>query len=108
MTRILIVRTCAVGDFILNLPALQSLQIVEPAAAFTLIGAARSLELARDFIRVEAIHSIEAEPWRRLFYESIPAIDYCRTIVWMKDPAVAQNLKASGLKNVQWTNPFPT
>jgi ADP-heptose:LPS heptosyltransferase len=107
MRKTLIVRTCAVGDFILNLPALIALQKVHGDARFTLVGNAPPLELARKFVAVDAINSIEGQPWARLFYEPIPDLEFDRAIVWMKDPIVANNLTASGIPDVIRADPFP-
>jgi ADP-heptose:LPS heptosyltransferase len=107
MRKTLIIRTCAVGDFVLNLPALIALQKVHPAARFTLVGNRPALELAREFIAVEAIASIEGPPWARLFYEAIPDMEFDSAIVWMKDPIVADNLRASGIPDVIRADPFP-
>jgi heptosyltransferase III len=107
MRRTLIVRTCAVGDFVLNVPALIALQEIDPGAKFTLVGNPATLELAREFVTVDAVHSIETHPWRRLFYESLPDLDFDKAVVWMKDPVVSDNLRASGIPNVIRANPFP-
>jgi heptosyltransferase-3 len=107
MRKTLIVRTCAVGDFVLNLPALIALQKMHRDARFTLVGNASSLELARKFVAVDAIGSIEAQPWPRLFYEPIPGLEFESAIVWMKSPIVADNLIASGIPNVIRADPFP-
>jgi heptosyltransferase-3 len=107
MRKTLIVRACAVGDFVLNLPALIALQKVQRDARFTLVGNMQALELARKFIAVDAIGSIEGPPWARLFYEAIPDLEFDSAIVWMKDPIVADNLKASGVPSVIRADPFP-
>jgi heptosyltransferase III len=104
---ILVVRACAVGDFVLNLPALQALRKCYAEAAFTLIGYPATLVLAREFLAVRAIHSIEQAPWNRLFYEPIEALDFDLAIVWMKDPAVAGNLRRAGVPRVLHAAPFP-
>ena len=107
MLKILVVRACAIGDFVLNLPALQALHKVRTDAEFTLVGYPSTLELARDFIPVEAIYSIETEPWRRLFHEPLSDLKFDSAIVWMKDPIVADNLRLSGLAKVFRADPFP-
>lgn len=107
MKKILAVRACAVGDFVLNLPALQALQIVHPGARFTLVGYPATLELAREFVAVDAIFSIENSPWSRLFYEALSDLVFDSAIVWMKDPAFADNLRASGISDVLRASPFP-
>ena|SRR5436190_10381797 len=106
MLKILIIRTCAVGDCVLNLPALSALQR-RHEARFTLVGNPSSLELAREFINVDAIHSIDVQPWRRLFYERIQGLEFDRAVVWMKDRIVAENLIASGIPDVACHEPFP-
>ena len=107
MNRTLIVRACAVGDFVLNLAALEALHRVNDSVRFTLVGYPPTLELARDFVPVDAIYSIETDPWRRLFYESIPDLSFESSIVWMKDPVVAENLRRSGVPIVFRADPFP-
>jgi ADP-heptose:LPS heptosyltransferase len=107
MNRILIVRACAIGDFVLNLQALRALHAVRHDARFTLVGYPTTLELAREFVPVEAVHSIEIDPWPRLFYEAIPGLSFDSAIVWMKDPVVAENLRASGVPKVLRADSFP-
>ena len=107
MTRLLIVRACAIGDFVLNLPALIALQKTYPNVRFTLVGNPRPLELAREFLLVENVYSIELPPWSRLFYQTVPDLEFDSAIVWMKDPTVADNLRLSGIPSVIRADPFP-
>jgi ADP-heptose:LPS heptosyltransferase len=106
--KIIVIRACAVGDFVLNLPALESLQESQPSAVFTFIGYPSTLEIARDFVNVTAIHSIETEPWRQLFHNPLNGLSFDRAIVWMKHPDVAENLRRSGVEKVLRADPFPT
>src|SRR5262245_24440823 len=108
MSNILIVRTCGIGDFILNLPALIALQKMQPKARFTLLGNVSTLDLAREFVPVVAVHSIEVQPWARLFYEPLAGLQFDSAIVWMKDRVVADNLRASGIPHVIRAEPFPS
>src|SRR5215831_19374317 len=108
MRKILIVRTCAIGNFVLNLPALIALQKRYADARFVLVGNLASLEVAVDLVTVESIRSIDAQPWARLFYEPMPDLEFDAAVVWMKDPVVANNLSASGIPNVIRANAFPT
>ena len=108
--RVLIVRACAIGDFVLNLPALRALAWQEPQARFTLVGYPETLALAGRFIPVEAIHSIEAPPWSSLFagpLDSSAFSGFDTAYVWMKDPAFAENLRHSGVRRVLHATPFP-
>ena len=107
MIKTLIVRACAVGDFVLNLPALQALHKVQPHARFTLVGYPSTLELAREFIPVDGIYSIETAPWSRLFYEPISGRYFDSAVVWMRDAVFADNLRVSGVPNVMRADPFP-
>src|SRR5438874_1573397 len=93
MQNVLIIRVCAVGDFVMNLPALIALTRVHPGVRFTLVGNPTILELARDFVPVENISSIETQPWCRLFYEPIPDLEFDSAIVWMKDSTAATNAR---------------
>jgi ADP-heptose:LPS heptosyltransferase len=104
--RVLIIRACAIGDFVLNLPALRALAATHPDANFTLVGHPEMLSLASTFMPVDAIHSIEVRPWSRLFYEPLPGLAFDRAWVWMKDPSVARNLRASGIPDVVHAAPF--
>jgi ADP-heptose:LPS heptosyltransferase len=105
--RILIIRVCAIGDFIVNLPALSALRNQYPNALFTLVGNVAGLELAREFVPVENVCSIELPPWSRLFYEAFPSLEFDFAVVWMKDPAAAENLRQSGIPSVIRADPFP-
>jgi heptosyltransferase-3 len=107
MRKTLIVRACAIGDFVLNAPALIALQQKYPETRFTLVGNPSSLVLARNFVSVDAVHSIELQPWARLFYEPIPNLQFSAAVVWMKDPSVANHLAASGVPNVIRAGAFP-
>ncbi len=105
--RILIVRACAIGDFILNLPALRAIAAQSPDSVFTLIGNPGTLALAREFIPIEAIHSIESPPWSNLFLHPLPDLDFDSAWIWMKDPVVANHLRESGVPNVFHHPAFP-
>jgi heptosyltransferase III len=107
MRKTLIVRVCAIGDFVFNVPALIAIEKAQPDTRFTLVGNASTLSLAEAFVAVDAIHSIELQPWARLFYEPLPELEFDHAIVWMKDPVVADNLRASGIHNVVRADPFP-
>jgi ADP-heptose:LPS heptosyltransferase len=105
--KIIVIRACAIGDFVLNLPALEAVQKSQPDSRFTLIGYPGTLDLAREFVNVAAVGSIELEPWRQLFHGPIAGLDFDRAIVWMKDASVAESLRRSGLKSVLHADPFP-
>src|SRR5437867_2727279 len=96
----LVIRACAIGDFVLNLPALQALCEVRPAEHLTLVGHPATLDIAREFIPIAGIYSIESPPWSRLFYEPISGFEFDSAIVWMKDRAVAENLRRSAVADV--------
>jgi hypothetical protein len=71
------------------------------------VGYPATLALARAFIPVEHIYSIEAQPWAGLFVgpTTIPRFD--AAWVWMREPSVASNLKQSGIPTVVHMDPFP-
>src|SRR5688572_10065660 len=105
--RFLIIRACAIGDFVLNLPALRAIAASHPSARFTLVGYPQTLALARTFVPIDAIHSIESPPWSGLFAgpASIPSFD--TAWIWMTDPTVADNLRRSGIPEVFHASAFP-
>lgn len=105
--RFLVIRACAIGDFVLHLPALRAMALTHPQASFTLVGYPATLALARTFLPIDAIHSIESQPWSGLFTGIVPAGDFDAAWVWMKDATVAENLRRSGIPNVTHAGPFP-
>jgi ADP-heptose:LPS heptosyltransferase len=105
--RILIIRACAIGDFVLHLPALRALAAAQPSARFTLVGYPATLALARTFIPVETIASIEVQPWAGLFAGPLTGLHFDVAWVWMGNPAVAESLRASGVPEVFHADPFP-
>jgi heptosyltransferase-3 len=105
--RVLIVRACAIGDFVLNLPVLRALAVRQPHSRFTLVGYPEVLSLAKDFIPVEAIHSIESPPWSKLFVGPVPHLGFDQAWVWMKDSTIAGHLRESGIDEVIHANAFP-
>ena len=104
--RVLIVRACAIGDFVLNLPVLRAIALEEPHARFTLVGYPEVLILAKGFIPIEAIHSIESPPWSRLFSGTVSRLSYDKAWVWMKDPTFAEHLRDSGVGEVHQAKAF--
>ena len=106
--RFLIVRACAIGDFVLNLPALRALSMAYADARFTLIGYPAILSLASTFLPVERIYSIESQPWAGVFSGPATDVRFDAAWVWMKDPVVAENLRRSGIPEVFHANPFPS
>jgi ADP-heptose:LPS heptosyltransferase len=106
--RLLVIRACAIGDFVLNLPALRALSRQYPGARFTLVGYPETLQLAQTFIPLDAVYSIETQPWSQLFHGPQPGLPvFDAAWVWMRDPAVAERLRASGVARVCHADPFP-
>lgn len=105
--RFLVIRACAIGDFVLHLPALRALTDAHREATFTLVGYPATLALARTFLPVEAIGSIEAQPWAGLFAGPLGDLGFDAAWVWMKDRLVAENLRKSGIPEVFDADPFP-
>jgi heptosyltransferase III len=106
--RFLIIRACAIGDFVLHLPALRALASAYPQATFTLVGYPATLTLARSFLPVDAIHSLESQPWSGLFTAPITVQGFDAAWVWMKDETVAENLRKSGIPDVIHAASFPS
>ena len=106
--RFLVVRACAIGDFVLHLPALRAIAHANPGATFTLVGYPTTLALARPFLPIDAIYSIESPPWSELFIRPISGLSFAVAWVWMKDPMVAENLRKSGVPEVFHADPFPS
>ena len=103
----LVIRACAIGDFVLHLPALRALATTRPAARFTLVGYPSTLALARTFLPVDSIYSIESQPWAGLFAGPVDISGFDAAWVWMRDPTVATHLRESGVAEVFHADPFP-
>jgi ADP-heptose:LPS heptosyltransferase len=86
---------------------LRALALEDPHAHFTLVGYPEVLSLAKGFIPVEAIHSIESPPWSRLFTGPVSRLSFDNAWVWMKDSTVADHLRESGIGKVVHAKPFP-
>lgn len=102
-SRILIVRACAVGDFVLNLPALRALALEHPGCRFTLVGYPEKLAIAKVFLPIDSIHSIETLPWSELFvgpWKHSTPLQFDAAYVWMIADAFARNLWRSGVPRV--------
>ena len=110
--RVLVVRVCAIGDFVLHLPALRALSLALPNARFTLIGYPGTLALARTFLPIDEIYSIETQPWASLFNGPLSNARFEARFdaawVWMKDSVIADNLRRSGIPEVFHGDPFPS
>jgi ADP-heptose:LPS heptosyltransferase len=63
--------------------------------------------LAKCFIPVEAIHSIESPPWSMLFAGPVSGLAFDEAWVWMKDSTVADHLRESGVGEVHHAKAFP-
>jgi ADP-heptose:LPS heptosyltransferase len=71
------------------------------------VGYPEVLSLAKGFIPVEAIHSIESPPWSRLFAGPISRLAFDQAWVWMMDSTVADHLRESGVGEVIQAKAFP-
>jgi heptosyltransferase III len=85
---------------VLNLPVLRAIAQQNPEARFTLVGFPHVLSLAKGFISVEGIHSIESPPWSTLFVRPVSQLGFDTAWVWMKDPGFADHLRKSGVGEV--------
>jgi ADP-heptose:LPS heptosyltransferase len=70
------------------------------------VGYPEVLSLAKGFIPVEAIHSIESPPWSRLFSGPVADLTYDIAWVWMKEPTFADHLRESGVGEVHQAKAF--
>jgi ADP-heptose:LPS heptosyltransferase len=86
---------------------LRALASEYPHARFTLVGYPEVLSLAKGFIPVEAIHSIESPPWSRLFAGPVSRLSFDKAWVWMKDSTLADHLRESGVGEVVHARAFP-
>jgi len=71
------------------------------------VGYPEVLSLAKGFIPIEAIHSIESPPWSRLFSGPVFQLSFDKAWVWMSDSTLANHLRESGVGEVIQVSPFP-
>jgi heptosyltransferase-3 len=113
--KIWIIRTGALGDFVLTLPVIHNLCHAFPHAQITLLGNANTLALAQ--VDVLHIHDINRADWAPLFatesiipnhlHEQFEDTDL--VISYLPDPAgiFATNLKRAGVQTVLTCPPHP-
>src|SRR4030095_4389640 len=110
MNRILVIRGCAIGDFILTLPALKALRDARPQAHMEILGYKHIAVLAEERFYAQAVHSIEYGPLARFFARNSepPAelADYFASfdliVSYLYDPdwIFETNLRRCGVENL--------
>src|SRR5215475_10048895 len=112
MSRILVIRGGAIGDFILTLPALKALRDAQPAAHIEILGYKHIAVLAENRFYAQAVRSIEYGPLARFFARNLelPAdlADYFASfdliVSYLYDPdgIFKINLRRCGAENLIW------
>ena len=115
MRNILVIRTGAVGDFVLTLPALRALREAFPAARLEIMGYPSVLELALRRYYAERITPIDRSEMARFFIEDaeLPReqANYFRgfdlILVYSRDLILVHNLRRTGARQVVLADPLP-
>ncbi|HZR06220.1 MAG TPA: glycosyltransferase family 9 protein [Candidatus Udaeobacter sp.] len=110
MDRILVIRSGAIGDFILTLPALKALRDAYPDAHIEILGYKHIAALAENRLYAQAVRSIEYGPLSSFFAKNskLPAelADYFATfdliVSYLYDPdrIFENNLRRCGVENL--------
>ena len=115
LTRILLIRTGALGDFIVTLPVIHALRNAYPDAHIQLLGNLQTLALARE--EVDRIDSIDRADWASFFVpggrlpaplaDPLSATDL--VLSYLPDPngTFSTNLKRTGARTVVSFPPHP-
>jgi heptosyltransferase-3 len=110
MTRILVIRGGAIGDFILTLPALKALRDARPDARIEILGYKHIAMLAENRFYAQAVRSIEYGPLARFFADNreLPAelaeyfasFDLIISYLYDTDGIFERNLRRCGVENL--------
>lgn len=113
--RILLIRTGALGDFVVTLPVLRALRDVAPAAHIRLLGNPHTLALARDC--ADKIDSINRADWAPFFapngnlpsaeVDRLRDTDLALSYLPDSDGVFSGNLRRAGVGRVISYNPHP-
>lgn len=111
----LVIHQGALGDFILALPALETLRKTFPKAKTTIIGYPRILELVNQRFYAEEIYSIDQKGMATFFVQggslNFPLSQFFKPfdliVVFGKEGALIRNLKQVCQGQVLHINPFP-
>ena len=117
MTRVLVIRGGAIGDFILTLPIFEAIHVKDPAAEIEVLGYPDIAELAVERRHAIAAKRVDAAEWAPLFAVSgqlaqrergyLAGFDriFC---VWPdKDGTICRNLLVAGARSVAHVDPMP-
>jgi heptosyltransferase-3 len=110
MTRILLIRGGAIGDFILTLPALKALREAYPDAHIEILGYKHIAALAENRFYAQAVRSIEYGPLSSFFARNsqlsaeladyFPTFDLIVSYLYDPDRIFENNLRQCGVKNL--------
>ena len=117
MSRELIIRGGAVGDFVLTLPVFAALRHREPGGSIEILGYPAIAEMAVGRRHADAVRRVDAPEWAPLFSRNgrlgeaerayLAGFDsvWC---VWPDgDGVLAENLRNAGARNAVCVNPMP-
>lgn len=115
-SRILVIRSGALGDTIVSLPAIRALRlVVGPSGRIELVGNRTWLRLALNSFHGNAIHSIDRARFVGLFSEPVGAelerflVGFDLVVAWCRDDSGHLARLAERFEGVAWlqSNPFP-
>ncbi len=117
MSRQLLIRGGAIGDFVLTLPIMESLRGCEPDVEIHILGYPHIAELAVGRRHAGAVRRVDGPEWAPLFSRdsSLAAaeLEYLRGFdrvicVWPdSDGTMRENLRVAGVKQLLAINPMP-
>ena len=117
MSRVLLIRGGAIGDFILTLPILEEIHEREPSADVEILGYQAIAELAVGRRHASAARRVDGAEWAGLFAPSgelaEKEMEYLRGFdrvfcVWPDaDRVIAETLRRAGVRDLIAVNPMP-
>ncbi len=117
MCRILVIRSGALGDFVLTLPAIRALREAAPRAHIEIVGRTATLEVARGRYYADAVRSIDRADFAPLFApggEASPEViayltgfDLILSYLPDRDGLFRRNLERVGVRRLVCGDPVP-
>ncbi|OGG49193.1 MAG: hypothetical protein A3F84_07515 [Candidatus Handelsmanbacteria bacterium RIFCSPLOWO2_12_FULL_64_10] len=117
MRRILVIRSGALGDFVLTLPAIRALREAAPRAHVEIVGRTATLEVAHERYYADAIRSIDRADFAPLFApegEASPEVvayltgfDLILSYLPDRDGLFRRNLERVGVRRLVCGGPIP-
>ena len=117
MTRVLMIRGGAIGDFVLTLPILEAIRLEDPSAEVEILGYPVIAELAVGRRLASGVRRVDAVEWAALFARCgtlggaergyLRGFDRALCVWPDADGVIRENLRRAGVRNLVHVDPMP-